>query len=166
MQNNKARDFADRLKEFSIRPVLTAHPTQFYPGSVLGIINDLAEAIANNNVADINTFLRQLGRTPFFKKQKPTPFDEAVSLIWYLENIFYHAIGNILSEIRNSFPNEDFQISDLIKMGFWSGGDRDGNPFVTVETTVSVAKALRNSILKCYYQDVRKLKTPSYFLWS
>lgn len=158
LQNNKAEEFGKTLAEFSIRPVLTAHPTQFYPGSVLGIINDLAEAIANNDVANINTFLQQLGRTPFFKKQKPTPFDEAVSLIWYLENIFYHSIGNILSEIRATFPNESFQTSNLIKMGFWSGGDRDGNPFVTVETTVAVAKALKNSILKCYYQDVRKLK--------
>lgn len=157
-QNNGTNEFIKTLENFSIRPVLTAHPTQFYPGSVLGIINDLADAIEKNNVSDINTFLQQLGRTPFFKKQKPTPFDEAVSLIWYLENVFYYSIGNIVSEIRQTFPNEEIQTSNLIKMGFWSGGDRDGNPFVTVETTLKVANALRSSILKCYYQDVRKLK--------
>jgi phosphoenolpyruvate carboxylase len=28
------------LEDFNIRTYLTAHPTQFYPGSVLGIIND------------------------------------------------------------------------------------------------------------------------------
>jgi phosphoenolpyruvate carboxylase len=43
-------------------------------------------------------------------------------------------------------------------MGFWSGGDRDGNPFVKVETTVETAAALRNAILKSYYRDVRELK--------
>jgi phosphoenolpyruvate carboxylase len=32
------------LEDFNVRTVLTAHPTQFYPGSVLGIINDLTEA--------------------------------------------------------------------------------------------------------------------------
>lgn len=158
LQNNKTNEFVEKLENFSVRPVLTAHPTQFYPGSVLGIINDLAEAIEKNEVPNINTFLQQLGRTPFFKKQKPTPFDEAVSLIWYLENVFYHAIGNIVAEIKNSFPNQEIATKDLIKMGFWSGGDRDGNPFVTVETTLKVANALRSSILKCYYQDVRKLK--------
>lgn len=158
LQNNRTDQFIETLKHFSVRPVLTAHPTQFYPGSVLGIINDLAEAIEKNDVSNINTFLQQLGRTPFFKKQKPTPFDEAVSLIWYLENVFYHSIGNIVSEIGKSFPNQEIKTSDLIRMGFWSGGDRDGNPFVTVETTIKVANALRNSILKCYYQDVRRLK--------
>ena len=87
--------------------------------------------------------MQQLGKTPFIKKQKPTPFDEAVSLIWYLENVFYEAAGNIVSDL-NEFVGESVS---PIKMGFWSGGDRDGNPFVKVETTLQVAAALRNSIL-------------------
>src|SRR5262249_12725147 len=37
-------------------------------------------------------------------------------------------------------------------------GDRDGNPFVTVNTTMQVADALRSSIIKCYYLDVRRIK--------
>jgi phosphoenolpyruvate carboxylase len=28
-----------------------------------------------------------LGKTPFIQNEKPNPFDEAVSLIWYLENV-------------------------------------------------------------------------------
>ncbi|MGI9054214.1 MAG: phosphoenolpyruvate carboxylase, partial [Pyrinomonadaceae bacterium] len=158
LQNNKTTEFIEKLENFSVRLVLTAHPTQFYPGAVLGIINDLVEAIEANDVALINTYLQQLGRTPFFKKQKPTPFDEANSLIWYLENVFYEAIGRIASQIKTVFPNEKINVSKLVKMGFWSGGDRDGNPFVTVETTVKTANALRRSILRCYYADVRQLK--------
>jgi phosphoenolpyruvate carboxylase len=158
LHENAAQKFAERLQNFSVRLVLTAHPTQFYPGTVLGIINDLVEAIASNDVSLINTYLQQLGRTPFFKKQKPTPFDEANSLIWYLENVFYDSIGNIASDLKNSFPAENLDLSNLVKMGFWSGGDRDGNPFVTTEITLKTAEALRLAALRCYYRDTRKLK--------
>src|SRR5919112_3493621 len=83
LQENKAAEFAERLRDFSVRLVLTAHPTQFYPGAVLGIINDLTEAISENDIPNINGYLQQLGRTPFTNKEKPSPYDEAVSLIWY-----------------------------------------------------------------------------------
>jgi phosphoenolpyruvate carboxylase len=158
LQENAGEEFAEKLRDFSVRLVLTAHPTQFYPGTVLGIINDLVEAIEQNEVSLINTYLQQLGRTPFFKKQKPTPFDEANSLIWYLENVFYESIGNIASDLKNSFPAQNFDLTNLVKMGFWSGGDRDGNPFVTTETTLKTADALRLAALRCYYRDARRLK--------
>ncbi len=44
-------------------------------------------------------------------------------------------------------------------MGFWPGGDRDGNPFVKTETTLKVAESLRAALLRCYYFDVRRLKS-------
>ncbi|HKX84697.1 MAG TPA: phosphoenolpyruvate carboxylase, partial [Pyrinomonadaceae bacterium] len=157
-QNSRQSELIDRLKEFSVRIVLTAHPTQFYPGTVLGIINDLVDAIERNDVNGINTLLQQLGRTPFFKKKRPTPYDEAVSQIWYLENIFYEAVGSIATDLREFAADEDLDLAHLIKIGFWSGGDRDGNPFVTSETTMQVATALRRAIIRCYYRDVRKLK--------
>ncbi len=156
-QAGKMEELKAKLAGFSVRPVLTAHPTQFYPGAVLGIINDLVTAIEDNNVSDINTLLQQLGRTPFLKKQKPTPYDEAASLIWYLENVFYQAIGNIASELRSTIEGP-LDLSGLIKMGLWSGGDRDGNPFVTSETTMQVAGILRSAIIRSYHADVRRLK--------
>ena len=79
------------MDDFSIRVVLTAHPTQFYPGHLLAILTDLETAIRQNDLQQINLLLQQLGKTGFINNQKPTPFDEAVSLCWYLENIFYQA---------------------------------------------------------------------------
>jgi phosphoenolpyruvate carboxylase len=157
-QNGKQKELARKIENFGVRLVLTAHPTQFYPGAVLGIINDLAAAIDERDVKEIKILLQQLGLTPFFKKAKPTPYDEAVSLIWYLENVFYHAIGDIVGRLKDAFPDEKIDASNLVKMGFWSGGDRDGNPFVTVETTRNVAEALKLAILRSYHRDVRHLR--------
>ncbi|WP_310025783.1 phosphoenolpyruvate carboxylase [Flavobacterium arsenatis] len=146
------------LQDFSVRTVLTAHPTQFYPGSVLGIITDLTEAIRQNNLFVIKQLLSQLGKTPFIKKEKPTPFDEAVSLIWYLENVFYQTAGEMVHYLQNNiFKGKEIN-NPIINFGFWPGGDRDGNPFVTNEITLKVADRLRTSILKCYYNDIRDLK--------
>lgn len=158
LRTDSEQELTEKLKDFSIRLVLTAHPTQFYPGSVLGIINDLSRAVIENNASQINLYLQQLGKTPFYKKQKPTPFDEAVSLIWYLENVFYNAAGRIITFLKDQFPNAVQENNPVITMGFWPGGDRDGNPNVTSETTLKVAGSLRTSILKCYYLDVRRLK--------
>ena len=149
---------AEKLKDFNVLLVLTAHPTQFYPGPVLGIINDLSKALAENNASQVNVLLQQLGKTPFFKHQKPTPYDEAVSLIWYLENVFYAAAGRIASYFKNHFADSLSNDHSVIRMGFWPGGDRDGNPFVKSETTLQVAEALRGGIIKCYYLEIRRLK--------
>ncbi len=157
VNTGKLEELKKHLEEFKVMPVLTAHPTQFYPGSVLGIITDLIEAIEKNDLVKIKKLLAQLGITPFFKKEKPTPYDEAVSLIWYLKNIFYYAFGNIADYISSNILEKPLE-NDLLKLGFWPGGDRDGNPFVTTEITLKVARLLRRSIFSMYWQDIRYLK--------
>lgn len=157
-EKNQRQALKEYLNHFKVRPVLTAHPTQFYPGSVLGIITDLAKAIEKNKLDEIELLLAQLGKTPFFKKSKPSPLDEAVSLIWYLEHVFYQAAYNIYHFTKTHIFEGDPLPNELINLGFWPGGDRDGNPFVTAEITLEVAARLRRTLMKNYHKDVRKMK--------
>ena len=158
LTEDKIQELKNYIEDFNVKIVLTAHPTQFYPDNVLGIITDLTEAIKNNKLIDIKNYLTQLAKTSFFKTVKPTPYDEAVNLIWYLENVFYHSFGDIYNYIKeNIFNNKDFE-NNLMSIGFWPGGDRDGNPFVTPEITLKVADRLKQTIVKNYYKDVRELK--------
>lgn len=158
--DGKREALIEKLKTFSVRLTLTAHPTQFYPGSVLGIITDLETAIRNNDLGNIDLLLQQLGKTAFINKEKPSPLDEAVSLIWFLVNVFYQSIPDILIRLLRSLdvPLHEWDNPGLLKVGFWPGGDRDGNPFVTHDITVKVAERLQKWILRCYYRDVRKLR--------
>lgn len=146
------------LEKFAVRIVLTAHPTQFYPSTVLAIINDLIKAIQKNDLIQIKLLLTQLGKTPFFKKERPTPYDEAKSLSWYLENIFYRSASELYSELLESKELKDTKVGPMISFGFWPGGDRDGNPFVTSETTLKVAERLRTILFTNYYKDLRLLR--------
>ena len=154
----KQKALKDYLNKFKVRLVLTAHPTQFYPGSVLGIITDLSEAIKIDNLDDVKSLLVQLGKTKFFNKKKPTPLDEAVSLIWYLENVFYHSTALIYNYLKQHIYENESINNNIFDFGFWPGGDRDGNPFVTPSISIKTAKELRFSILRNYYRDIRKLK--------
>ena len=155
---NKKEALQNYLEEFKVKIVLTAHPTQFYPGAVLGIITDLTAAIERNDLVSIKKLLAQLGITPFLKMEKPTPLDEAGNLIWYLENIFYPAAGSIYNYIEsNIYEGKDVN-NEFVSLGFWPGGDRDGNPFVTTEITLKVARKLRQAVLRSYYRDIRKLR--------
>ena len=138
--SNKTKELKKYLSSFKIRPVLTAHPTQFYPGSVLGIITDLASSIEKNDLTEIKNILLQLGKTPFFKQKKPSPYDEAVSLSWYLENVFYYSVSNIFKYVKTNIFENKYDHYNLISIGFWPGGDRDGNPYVTCEITSKKVK--------------------------
>jgi len=159
-RHGKEDDLRDVLAEYAVRVVLTAHPTQFYPGIALGIITDLAKAMKDNDLVNIRKLLHQLGLTPFFQSEPPTPYDEAVRQSWYLENVFYHAAPDLYARVAQALddPAGTTLNPALIGVGFWPGGDRDGNPFVDANTTWNVAERLRATLLRCYRREVRDLR--------
>ena len=157
-KENLKPQMAEVIEKFGVRVVLTAHPTQFYPSQVLAIITDLMEAIKHGNVAEMRDLLQQLGKTPFYQKIKPTPLDEANRLAFYLQDTFYPAIGELLDKTAADYKEALLKNDEFITLGLWPGGDRDGNPFVTVDTTKQVASKLRHTAAVCYFNDVKELK--------
>jgi phosphoenolpyruvate carboxylase len=159
IEENKNQDkIAEKLASFSARIVLTAHPTQFYTSNVLDIIDELRILIDNNKIDDIDTTLQQLGLTSLVNAKKPTPLYEAKNIIHILRKTYYTAIGDLFQYIKSNVNDENFDNYNIIKLGFWPGGDRDGNPFVTAQTTADVADELRINIMKCYYNDLKALR--------
>jgi phosphoenolpyruvate carboxylase len=150
-------DLREKLSTFSARIVFTAHPTQFYSHSVLDIIAKLRGLITENNINEIDLTLHQLGLTSLINSKKPMPFDEAKNVIYFMRNVYYNAVGELYSNIRKTIKNKNFDNPNIIQLGFWPGGDRDGNPFVTANTTAAVADELRMTLMKCYYKDVKNL---------
>ena len=159
VQEHKYKNVQEKLEDFGIKVVFTAHPTQFYPNAVQRILHDLRTAILNDDINEIDLLLQQLGKTPFVNKERPTPLDEALSIIYYLRNVYYDAFGELYKKLKESFSAENFEIhQDVIQLGFWPGGDRDGNPFVTADVTLKVAEELRISVLKNYYNHLKNVR--------
>lgn len=157
-ENKKSRrEILEKLSDFSARIVFTAHPTQFYPPAVLEIITRLRSLITQNDINGIDVTLQQLGLTSLLNREKPTPFDEAKNVIYYLRTVYYDTMGEMYASMKKTLPSSDFENPDIIKLGFWPGGDRDGNPFVTADITLKVADELRMTLMKCYYEDIKSL---------
>jgi phosphoenolpyruvate carboxylase len=156
-KSNK-NELLQKLSTFSTRIVFTAHPTQFYSPSVLDIISRLRIFIAKNDINEIDILLQQLGLTSLINSKKPTPFDEAKNIIYFLRDVYYDAVIELYSEIKKNLQDISFDNSNIIQFGFWPGGDRDGNPFVTADITNKVADELRMTLMKCYYGDLKKLE--------
>ena len=149
----------EKLQDFSVRIVLTAHPTQFYPLDVLNIILNLRSFITENKIESADLVLQQLALTSLLNAKKPTPIEEAKNIIHYLRYTYYDAIGAFYSKLKKDLSSlGELANPNLIKLGFWPGGDRDGNPFVTADVTKDVADELRMTLMKCYYKDIKELE--------
>ena len=154
--DSELNDLFAHLNSFSVRIVLTAHPTQFYRPPVLDIISKLREHVKTNNIQVIDQLLHQLGLTTLVNSKSPTPIEEAQNIIHICRNEYYDAIGSFMYDLKKQYP--DFDNSDLVVLGFWPCGDRDGNPYVTFDVTRDVIDNLRMTLMKCYYKDVKDLK--------
>jgi len=157
-KKNSQEKLAAKLSDFSARIVFTAHPTQFYPPRVLEIINRLRLLINENDINEIDITLQQLGLTSLLNQEKPTPIEEARNILYFFRSVYYHGLGELYNYIRSHVRGRDFDNPGILKLGFWPGGDRDGNPFVTADTTVAVSNELRMALMGCYFTDVKQLE--------
>ena len=151
------KEMMQMLNDFSVRIVLTAHPTQFYRPPVLDIIVKLREQIKNNEIENVDTLLHQLGLTSLVNTQSPTPIEEAKNIIHICRYEYYEAIGELMYRLSSKYP--EIANDELVTLGFWPCGDRDGNPYVTHEVTREVIDELRMTLMKCYYNDVKALSS-------
>ena len=168
-RNSDRKNVRQYLSSFGTRIVFTAHPTQFYPPSVLKIIAKLRRFISGSNnggnddcgsnLFGIKLILQQLGLTSLIKSTKPTPLEEAKNIIYFLRYVYFDAVGEIYAEVKRATGDDDFDNTGIVQLGFWPGGDRDGNPYVTSETTASVADELRMTLMKCYYKELKDLES-------
>ena len=152
-RENRQIDLAGLLQETATRIVLTAHPTQFYPDTVQHIIQDLRVALTKNDPAHAERLFLQLGKTRFTNSERPTPIDEARGVLRAMEDVFYDVLPEIAGRMvvaahgRERLPDHLPPRPNLL-VGFWPGGDRDGNPFVTASVTREVAQLLRERVLE------------------
>ena len=62
-----------------------------------------------NDINEINLTLQQLGLTSLINSKKPTPFDEAKNIIYFLRNVYYDAVIELYSDIKKNIQKCPFE---------------------------------------------------------
>ena len=164
----------DVISRLELRPVFTAHPTEAARRSILTKTERVAELLAErmdprNTESDLDRIQRRLAEiidliwlTDELRRFKPTPLDEARSVMYYFDEIFRHAAADIFDELDHHLARLGVNLpmnAKPLHFGTWVGGDRDGNPNVTPAITWEVLAMQHDHALREYIRAIEDLST-------
>ncbi len=146
-------EIEDLLSRLELRLVLTAHPTEAVRASILTKRRRIAELLEQRSnprrteddrrraERDVAELVDLIWQTDELRKQRPTPADEARSVLFYLDQLFGEVLPDLLDDLTAHMARLGVPMparSRPIRFGTWVGGDRDGNPAVTPQVTLQV----------------------------
>ena len=158
------------LNQLEFHPVFTAHPTEARRKAVEGKIrrvSELLEEYKRLGGSDKKECLRRLYneidalfRTSPIALKKPTPVEEADTIL----DIFDNTLFNTIPKVYRRF--DDWVLGDKAGLvepacpaffhpGSWIGSDRDGNPNVTAKVSRAVARKFSDHVIAALEQATR-----------
>jgi phosphoenolpyruvate carboxylase len=169
-----ADEVAQALNELEVRPVLTAHPTESTRRTLLALQARVADLLLSRSDDSTSQHRKEIDRaldtevellwlTSEVRQDRPSVGDEVSTVLWYFETRLLDASISATRSMMEAFE-EAFAIAPIqsrvaptIRLGTWVGGDRDGNPFVTPETTIAASRRASYAILGRYEDIVSEL---------
>lgn len=137
----------DALNETQISAVLTAHPTEVQRQTILSInrhirilLDQRSHTLSNHDLEDlewnIRATLQTLWQTNETRWFKITVKDEISNGLGFFNLSFLQALPklyrNMQRTLQDAYP--EIQLPNILNIGGWIGGDRDGNPNVSADT--------------------------------
>ena len=168
-------DMLGALRTILVIPVFTAHPTEAARRTVLWKrqrIAELLEELDRLPLSDgraLEIELEMLAEITAWwqsdevRRAAPTVRDEIQMGLDY-STVLFRTIPEVYSEIFQSIvsvygPHDvAVTIPRLVEFGSWIGGDADGNPNVTPESTEYALVNARRTIIRHYLQSVREIR--------
>ena len=169
---NNDKPKKDLLGSLDIKLVFTAHPTEAARPEILNQINILHQIIKARHD-------ERLGGTPFSKlsfqselkesakiiiqtdelrQLKPTPIDEAINNLFYIDKVVYEEIPKLNLFLKDILDSDHIDDSfSPITIGTWIGGDRDGNPNVNHKLTTEIIEIQYNRNKERIINEIKEL---------
>jgi phosphoenolpyruvate carboxylase len=146
------------LERLQIELVLTAHPTEARRRTILSKTQRIAEVLYQLNQCEllpreVETYRQELidEITTFWltdraRTERPTVTDEVRTGLYFIDSVFWQVLPQVYADLEAAlaqhYPGIEVEHAWL-KLASWIGGDRDGNPNVTTETTAETLRLHR-----------------------
>ncbi len=163
----------EALDRSSLQPVFTAHPTEASRRSMLDKLREIAQLVEHRGLGRctvweqrridrrIDELIDAMWQTDEIRREKPQPLDEARTLLYYLERVIRSSLPNIWEDLDVALEavgsTLDPRVAPVV-FGSWVGGDRDGNPNVTPNTTREVVMLQRSRALRILQDELEGLR--------
>jgi phosphoenolpyruvate carboxylase len=169
-----ADDVLDALHKVKVTPVFTAHPTEITRHTIRLKRRRIAtylEKLDQLPLSDAEAFeyeeqilaeITALWQTDEVRLNKPTVRDEIHMGLDYFPMSLFDALPGLFAELQDSLQTiyrADAQIPAVLSFGSWIGGDRDGNPFVTADSTRDAVDQARHVVIDHYIAETTRLIT-------
>lgn len=159
-----------QLDNTSVTAVLTAHPTEVQRQTVLNFNRRIrallpqrerctnADALARLR-REIDTILLGLWQTSETRRHKLSVNDEINNGVSIFPMSFFEALPKLYRNMEHDFQMvyPDVCVPNILKIGGWIGGDRDGNPFVSAETLRFAFRRHADAVFRFYRGELDKL---------
>ena len=168
----------EALRLFSairVEPVFTAHPTEMTRQTILrkrlrvsrqlelldGL--PLSDSFARDCEENILTEITAMWQTDDVRHKKPSVADEIRTGARYFQLSLFETLPRLYEELAAAFQTVYGKTLDaphmpiVLSFGSWIGGDRDGNPFVTADSTHEALAFARDIALQHYIGETRLL---------
>jgi phosphoenolpyruvate carboxylase len=165
----------DAIGRLRIELVVTAHPTEIMRRTLQQKYNRIARALSERDRPDLTprereeleeTLHREITaawETEEVRRERPSPIDEVRSALTVFEQTLWHAVPDFLRALDRGLSAATGQGLPLdaapIRFGSWIGGDRDGNPTVTPETTRRACLMARWTAADLWVREVDELRS-------
>jgi phosphoenolpyruvate carboxylase len=169
-----ADELAGVLNNAELRLVMTAHPTEARRRttidklarvfSVLRELDERAHAPAADARRRLLATVQELWGSDDLRAAELTVADEVRGgLIHFASTLadtvprIYRDLEEAVAEFYPETEDDPPAVPPLLSFGSWIGGDRDGNPFVTPETTVAALELMREQCLRLLESRLEQL---------
>jgi phosphoenolpyruvate carboxylase len=158
-------------------PVMTAHPTEAKRRTVKGALRNIfvsLESLGDKRIkgyarkellARLQSQIQLLWKTDEIRSRKMAVIDEIDTGLFYFPlslfeatAIVYQKFEHALLDVYGEATAKQIRIPSFLRFGSWIGGDRDGNPNVTAETTILALRLQAQTILTEYIRRLDELR--------